>query len=317
MSLADAYTAAAAQIRSRVVDRIVGMFGPDAIGDAGAAEFARRATPAVVAGMRQTASLTDAYLTRQLAQDFGERIVSDKPIDVSQGLRGVPMTEVYARPTNTVRYALSQGKTVTDAVDEGNERLIKMVQSDLQIAKTNQSRATLRRSTVDGFVRVLEGERSCIKCILASTRFYYKEDLLPIHPGCDCGVEAAQKPKDRNVVYDDERLKEVKALIRENGIDPDDFSKVLVVHEHGELGPLLTLKGEAWRPDPETQGSSEPIALDAEVARRMLPGLEKSLKNLRAKGLPEDSPQIQYHLEQIAELRADIAAEELLKRLPS
>lgn len=39
---------------------------------------------------------------------------------------------------------------------------------------------------------------------------------------------------------------------------------------------------------------------DAQVGRRLLPGLKKSLADLRARGFAEDSPQIRYHLEQIA-----------------
>jgi hypothetical protein len=46
----------------------------------------------------------------------------------------------------------------------------------------------------------------------------------------------------------------------------------------------------------------------AEIARRQLPGMEKSLADARALGLPEDSPQILWHLEQIARMKADIQA---------
>jgi hypothetical protein len=46
----------------------------------------------------------------------------------------------------------------------------------------------------------------------------------------------------------------------------------------------------------------------ASAAARLLPGLEKSLEDLRAQGLPEDSPQIQYHLAQIAKFRRQLAA---------
>lgn len=46
----------------------------------------------------------------------------------------------------------------------------------------------------------------------------------------------------------------------------------------------------------------------AQMAKRLLPGLEKSLENLRAQGLPEDSPQIQYHLQQIARWKRALAA---------
>ncbi len=46
---------------------------------------------------------------------------------------------------------------------------------------------------------------------------------------------------------------------------------------------------------------------DAAAAARLLPGLEKSLADLRARGLPEDSPEIQYHLTTIARLRRQLA----------
>lgn len=39
---------------------------------------------------------------------------------------------------------------------------------------------------------------------------------------------------------------------------------------------------------------------DAQVGKRLLPGLQKSLADLRSRGYAEDSPQIQYHVEQIA-----------------
>lgn len=45
---------------------------------------------------------------------------------------------------------------------------------------------------------------------------------------------------------------------------------------------------------------------DAKVAARLLPGLEKSLADLRAQGLPEDAPQIQYHLQTIERLRRQL-----------
>lgn len=53
---------------------------------------------------------------------------------------------------------------------------------------------------------------------------------------------------------------------------------------------------------PKPAAEPKPVATesDAQVAKRLLPGLEKSLADLRSRGLAEDSPQIKYHLEQIA-----------------
>lgn len=57
------------------------------------------------------------------------------------------------------------------------------------------------------------------------------------------------------------------------------------------------------KPAPQPEPREE---TDAQVAERLLPGLEKSLENLRARGFAEDSPQVQYHLTTIARLRRQL-----------
>lgn len=57
---------------------------------------------------------------------------------------------------------------------------------------------------------------------------------------------------------------------------------------------------------PKADTAPAPAESDAQVAKRLLPGFEESLKNLRAQGLPENSPQIQYHLAQIARLKRQL-----------
>ncbi|ORV20959.1 hypothetical protein AWB98_01280 [Mycolicibacterium conceptionense] len=52
--------------------------------------------------------------------------------------------------------------------------------------------------------------------------------------------------------------------------------------------------------------TAAPSESKAEIAKRQLPALEQSLKDLRAKGLPDSSPQIQYHLAQIAKFRRQL-----------
>ncbi|MCG7610351.1 hypothetical protein [Mycobacterium sp. CnD-18-1] len=312
-TLDESYAAAVAAVRARVLEYATGLFGPDAISDSGVAGFVSQLLPVVAAGQQQTAALTDAYLTQVLAAEFDERIVSDRVIDTSQGLRGVDMSTVYARPTKTVRFELTQGKEVADAVAAGSKRLTKMVQSDMQLAKTTQARATMRRSMIDGYQRVLNGPHNCAKCIVASTRFYHKEQLMPIHPGCDCGVKPARTPRGVAVLHED-RLNAIHDQVDTSGLLPanpsaTDYQNLLVVHEHGELGPVMSLRGEHFRTRSNLpKAVRPPKETKADVAQRLLPGLEGSLSNLRAKGLAEDSPQIAYHLAQISRLRADLAA---------
>lgn len=59
-------------------------------------------------------------------------------------------------------------------------------------------------------------------------------------------------------------------------------------------------------PKPRPVEPVEPSETEAAKAARLLPGFEKSLEDLRAQGLPEDSPQIQYHIAMIAKLRRQL-----------
>lgn len=59
---------------------------------------------------------------------------------------------------------------------------------------------------------------------------------------------------------------------------------------------------------PKATTAPKPGETDVQTAKRLLPGLESSLANLRAQGLAESSPQIQYHLTQIARWNSVLAA---------
>lgn len=51
---------------------------------------------------------------------------------------------------------------------------------------------------------------------------------------------------------------------------------------------------------------TKPVESKRDIAARQLPGLQRSLADLRARGLKEDSSQIQYHLRMIARFRAQL-----------
>ena len=67
-----------------------------------------------------------------------------------------------------------------------------------------------------------------------------------------------------------------------------------------------TPKADAPAPQPTQQPAPEKTETDAQIAKRLLPGLEESLARLRAQGFAEDSSQIQYHLTTIARLRRQL-----------
>jgi hypothetical protein len=258
------YRDQAAALRDRVlafVERSWG--GLDSWRTADIDRFAAAVAPVVVGGQRAMASLTDAYLASLATVTLGKphRPVG-VPKDVLDGIRGdVTPVEVYQRTGPTVWTALSQGVPLTEAVGQGLDRALAMASTDLQLAKTHSSRYVLGNSDgVVGYRRVLESGRSCALCIVASTQRYHSEDLMPIHPRCDCGVEPIYGDRDPGQVIDPDVLDNLQDTITERfgssdagareipGVGGDGkplrYRDVIVVHEHGEIGPVLTVRGQ-------------------------------------------------------------------------
>ena len=221
--------------------------------------------PAVEAGQVQIAALTDAYLASVESLVTGETVRPlGVPAEVVTAVRGVPTAEVYARTGPTVWGALKDGATLNTAVQQGLRRALTMGATDLQLAKTHASRHVLQqKDNVVGYRRVLSGSKSCGLCIVASTQRYHKKDLLPCHPGCDCSVAPIIGREDPGQVIEAGRLEDVHAAIDDRfgafnsgardipGVkhpsgDPVQYRDVLVVHDHGEIGPVLGVRGQAF-----------------------------------------------------------------------
>lgn len=221
--------------------------------------------PVVVAGQVRTAALTDAYLAavERVVLGSAGRTVGVSAVAVStEALRGVPARDVYLRAGKSVWRALAAGAPLQQAVSQGRDRARSLAGTDLQLAKRDMSRQSMSDNPrVVGYRRVLRGGKSCGLCIVASTQRYRKQDLLPIHPACDCNVMPIFSDRDPGQVIDVDRLegahdriaerfgafesgaREIPGTARADG-RPISYRDVLVVHEHGELGPVLGVRGQ-------------------------------------------------------------------------
>lgn len=212
--------------------------------------------PRVQAGQIQTAQLTAAYLASVQTIRTGERV---SPVAVVReevtAARGVAAEVVYRRPAATMYAGLAKGALVGAAIEQGAQRLVSLVATDHQLAKTTQARRSLSGSGFKFMRRTLTGRENCALCAIASTQRYGVQDLLPIHPGCDCGVDTVEVGRDPGQVLEPERLELIHAAIEaqfggtdrgakylDGGSDRSDFLDLITVRKHGELGPLLT-----WR----------------------------------------------------------------------
>jgi hypothetical protein len=216
--------------------------------DADVKRFQRQALPVILAGERQIANLTAAYL-EQLYRDVDAHagpVSLDLDSVTGQALRGVDPTDVYERPFKDVWRALSDGEPLDVAVDRGAHRLETITKTDLQLARTHTVQALAPDMPKFVYtVRELQGEYNCALCMIASTQRYHKRDLAPIHPGCDCLIKLVTADEDPGRVIDEAKLDAIHKAVDDALGTHDrsgravDYRQIIVSNEHGEIGPVL------------------------------------------------------------------------------
>jgi len=244
-----AYAAQIKAIRTRLDTFASSRFMAGQYRDADMARFLQEVVPVVLASRRQVSAITDSYLAQVLSQTLGNRVAPRGPIDTN-ALRGIDAKEVYARPFVTVRTKLSTGMPFDAAVSAGSARLTDILLTDMQMAKSYTAQDVISNSSsrITGFERTLTGSKSCGLCVVASTQRYHKEDLMPIHPGCDCGVNPITDTGEQ--VINPVRLEQIHSSVKEffgtsdSGARAPDYRKMLVTHQHGEIGPVLARRGD-------------------------------------------------------------------------
>lgn len=223
-------------------------------------------TPRVTAGQLRIADLTRAYLA-QCARELGWKVVLPSiDQDEIRGARGVDPRIVYRRPAVDVYTALAAGKPLPQAAAEGRLRLTQLIGGDMQLAKVHASRQSMRGYPEEGqfYRRVLTGRENCALCVVASTQRYYRGDLLPIHPGCDCDVQPLPPGLAVNQVIDEDLLEQVHQItadrlgVSDRGGRTPDYRKLLTVSEHGEYGPTLSWAQPKAKPKTKAGGAEPP-----------------------------------------------------------
>jgi hypothetical protein len=192
-------------------------------------EWTRTVVPMVMAGERASVNLTNAYLARALErQPLG--INPDELI--GSNLRdGIPPAEVYSRPFVTVWTALKEGKPYEDAVKAGLARAVGSVAIDIQMAMRSASDAIEQLDDgIYGYQRVADAG-ACTFCQTVDGAYVKSAAAMPLHNNCGCGLEPLTAPH---------RL-------------ASKLPSGVAVHQHGELGPVLT--------DPAHDFTTEALAL--------------------------------------------------------
>jgi hypothetical protein len=209
---------------------------------------------------------------QEVAKANGESFTpaQTRPSDlIDQVLRNGPSAqEVYRRPFVEVYTALAGEQLLRTAVERGAARASSIAETDIQLA-SRQAGLKQRQSNANivGYRRVLTGSENCALCAIASTQRYRRDNLKPIHPGCDCGEEPIYGDFDPGQVIDQGSLDSIhQALQQQLGVTDyqardaqigklvqyedsqrlADFTEIVVTREHGEYGPTLTWRDQKF-----------------------------------------------------------------------
>ncbi len=219
----------------------------------------------------QAANLQAAYY-QQVALANGEQFtpVETRPRDLDEStLRNGPdAQEVYRRPFVEAWTALAGNELLRTAVERGASRAASLAETDIQLASREAGRRVRSgNNNIVGYRRVLTGAENCALCAIASTQRYTRGELKPIHPGCDCGEEPIYGDFDPSQVIDLEGLESVHQALQTQLDVSDrnarsaqigkfvqyedeerlaDFTEIIVTREHGEYGPTLTWRDQAF-----------------------------------------------------------------------
>lgn len=260
--LVDRYAAEQASILEALLRLLLGVwyqFGwwgrPDMVNAAAAASAVH-----VDAATRRARRLSRAFMLRQL--DLLDAAPSELPeIEHTYPRSGSSIIEVYKRPARQTEHLIRERikrqpdtgtwKVTDEEWKQFEERLTTIVSDDLAATARDEARAVMRAApTVIGYRRVLHPEFSqtgpCGLCIVAADRFYTTGELLPLHGNCKCTISPVTKTQDLGLRLNADDLARIYAAA--GSTYADDLKRITVqVRENGELGPILTRKGEHFR----------------------------------------------------------------------
>lgn len=218
------------------------------------ARVAREAAAVVRSGQVATSGLTSAYLDQVFA-NTGIQAPGRVVLPPQEQLRNVDPAEQWQRPAREYRRHVKDGLAELEAMARAEERAEAMARTDLSLAMRETSRQRLvAADDVIGYRRVIHPELSktgtCGLCIAASDRLYRKAELLPLHDRCKCTVLPATADLDPGRTINDRDIKDLyaEAASAAGGSTAAALKRVrFVIVQHGELGPVLVVKGQHRR----------------------------------------------------------------------
>lgn len=244
-----------------LIRRLLGALRADAwYDDAAVGSLAADIARVVRSGADARAQSTRAYLDEAL-RVAGAPARTATVLQLPTQWADVDPLEEFARPARTYRRARVAGLDEVQALEQAEQRAMVRADLVLQRASTVAAQQVLvrRDDVVTGWRRIIHPELSrggtCGLCVAASDRVYGTGELMPIHARCKCTVlPVVQTPsgdvRDPGRSVNAESLAELYRVAGSTAATALKGVRVQVA-EHGELGPLLTRAGHAFRDQAE------------------------------------------------------------------
>lgn len=183
-------------------------------------EWLSRVLPVVSTAQRTSVIFTEAFLAQRLER---------APLGVNPGeligagvRNGAAPAEVYERPFVTLWSKLGAGLDFADASSAALARATGTAAMDVQLSMRATANAVQEADEeIYGYERAAD-PGACNFCSEVDGAYVKEADAMPLHNNCGCGLEPLTAPHRR-------------AAKLPSGV---------VVHHHGELGPMLGAPGD-------------------------------------------------------------------------
>lgn len=217
-----------------------------------AAAVTERAAAAAASSLSAQAMAAAAlvqYVAQVTATLTGQRRVPAVAVEPPAVRNGADLTVVHARPARVYRETFALTGDVDLATRRAADRAVELTETDIMLAARQAELAAMERLQVKRYRRVLRPELSesgpCGLCVVAADRIYTIGELMPLHGRCKCEVMPLVAGADVGARLNREDLQRIYAAAGSTAAA--DLKRTRVqVNEHGELGPVLTVRGQTF-----------------------------------------------------------------------
>jgi hypothetical protein len=222
--------------------------------------------------------LFSRYVAELVALLTGSRRIDVPRVGLKPVRNGADPIRVHSRPAYVFRETFALTGDEYQAQRQAVERAMQLIETDIMLAARQVQIDAMEELGVTRYRRVLRPELSesgpCGLCVVAATRIYSISDLLPIHGRCKCETMPIVGDLDPGLSLNREDLERLYEAAGDSSAAKDLKRVRVQINEHGELGPVLTVRGQKFT-GPEDLPSN--LAAGAETNRARLEKLNNVL----------------------------------------